>query len=172
MLRFSCTTLRIVAFLTLRCCASFRIETGRSLWILMDAAALGRLRRALCPILRRTTPLQVLEIVQTPQTVTVDLGNFKKCFISTGERPARNATMTAARWSYCKAIFYEIVHCATSVHMCFLQIFTGFECSSEKQYNSIITKFPFISSLLLKYLLTINLNRLSLRNMDLEALLD
>ena len=30
----------------------------------------------------------------------------------------------------------------------------GFECSPEKEYNSIMTKFAFISSLLLKYLLS------------------
>ena len=58
------------------------------------------------------------------------------------------------------------------MHICFMQSFTGFECSPEKGYNSMMTKVAFISSLLLKYLLMLNLNRLSLRNMDLEALLD
>ena len=56
--------------------------------------------------------------------------------------------------------------------MCLLQMFTGFECSPEKEYNSILTKIAFISSLLPKYLLTLNLNQLSSRDMDLEALLD
>ena len=79
--------------------------------------------------------------------------------------------MQSVSESYTK-IAGRIVHYAKSVHMCFLQISTGFECSPEKQYNSIMAKIAFISSLLLKYLFTLNLNQLNLRNVDLEALLD
>ena len=46
--------------------------------------------------------------------------------------------------------------------MCFLQIFIDFE------YSFIMTKFAFISSLLLKYLLALNFNLLSLRNVRAE----
>ena len=111
------TALWIVVSLTLSCCASFLIETDGSSSIRTSSYS----RKAASYIVSDLEACNFLaDSRDCPDSsncwairYTVNLDNFKKFNILTGERPARSATMTIACWSYSEAIFKK-KNCASN----------------------------------------------------------